>query len=336
MRFHDPQWLLLLLLLLPWLLARRRRDRNAPALPIADGAQLEVLPDTLRARCGRWLPYLRLLLLALAIVALARPQTVERETKRRSEGVDLVVALDLSTSMLAEDLQGGAARKNRLAMAKEVLADFIRGRPGDRIGLVAFAARPYPAVPLTSDHAWLLGAVARLQTGAIEDGTALGDAILAALNRLKAGRAAVPAASQAVILITDGRSNAGATTPQLAAEAARTLGIRIHAIGIGSRGPAVIPVPDPLGGTLVRRIEADLDEGVLDEIATRTGGRYFRADNRDGLAQVFQAIDRLEKRPLEETIYFSYGELFALPLLGALALLVAELALRTTVLRTLP
>ncbi len=336
MRFHDPQWLLLLLVLIPWALFRHRRERGAPALTIADGAQLRALPDTFRARCGRWLPWLRLLLLALAIVALARPQAVARETKVRSEGVDLVVVLDLSTSMLAEDLQGGVPRKNRLTIAKEVLADFIGGRRGDRIGLVAFAARPYPAAPLTLDHAWLQAAVARLQTGAIEDGTAIGDALLAALNRLRGSSSARPAASQAVILVTDGRSNAGATTPQLAAAAARTLGVRIHAIGIGSRGPAVIPVADPLGGTLYRRVQADLDEVALKEIATGTGGAYFRADDKGGLTRVFEAIDRLEKRPIEETVFFTYDELFAPLLLGALALLMAELSLRATLLRTLP
>jgi Ca-activated chloride channel family protein len=336
MSFHDAEWLWLLLALVPWALLRRRRERNGPTLAFADGTQLAVLPDTLRARCARRLPWLRLALLALAVVALARPQAIERETKVRSEGVDLVVALDLSTSMLAEDLQGGEPRKNRLAMAKDVLNDFIGGRRGDRIGLVAFAARPYPAAPLTSDHAWLQAAVARLQTGAIEDGTAIGDAILAALNRLRGNASPSQARSQAVILITDGRSNAGATTPQRAAAAARTLGIRIHAIGIGSRGPAVIPVADPLGGVHYRRVEADLDEGVLGEIAATTGGRYFRADDRGALAQVFAAIDRLEKRPLEETVYFTYDELFAPLLLAVLALLVIELALRATLLRTLP
>lgn len=336
MRFHDPQWLLLLLALIPWALLLHRRERTAPALAIADGAGLAALPETLRARCGRWLPYARLLLLSLTIVALARPQTVERETKVRSEGVDLVIALDFSTSMLAEDLSGGEPRRNRLAIAKEVLGDFIGGRRGDRIGVVAFAARPYPAVPLTTDHVWLRGAVARLQTGAIEDGTAVGDAILAALNRLRGASAQAAAKSQAVILITDGRNNAGDTAPQVAAAAARTLGIRIHAIGIGSRGPAVIPVADPLGGVLYRNVQADLDEAVLGEIAAATGGRYFRADDKAGLAQVFEAIDKLEKRPLEETVYFTYGELFAPLLLGALALLVAELSLRATLLRTLP
>jgi Ca-activated chloride channel homolog len=345
MRFHDTQWLVLLLLLIPWMLGRRARARKMPALAMADGAQLAALPDTLRARCARWLPWLRLLLLVLAILALARPQLMEREIRARSEGVDLVVALDLSTSMLAEDLWGGdpgqhRAGKNRLAIAKEVLAEFLRGRPGDRIGLVAFAARPYPAAPLTLDHVWLQAAVTRLQSGAIEDGTALGDAILAALNRLRSKPAGEwargQAKSQAIILVTDGRSNAGQTEPLLAAAAARTLGIRVHTIGIGSRGDAVIPMQDPLGGILYRRVAADLDEATLRAVAATTGGGYFRADDREGLARVFREIDRLEKRPLERTLYFAYRELFPGFLIAALAVGFLELALQATLFRRLP
>ncbi|MCU0841489.1 MAG: VWA domain-containing protein [Thiobacillaceae bacterium] len=337
MRFHDPELLWLLLLLLPWLWLRHRRARGSPALVVADGAQLAALPDTPRARLRRHLPWLRLLILILGIVALARPQTVEQETKIRGKGVDLVIALDLSTSMLAEDARGaGSGGTNRLAMAKAVLDDFIRGRPGDRIGLVAFAARPYPAAPLTLDHAWLREAVAGLRTGAIEDGTALGDALLAALNRLRGKGGEERSASQAVILVTDGRGNAGATSPQLAAAAARTLGIRVHAIGIGSRGEAVIPVEDPLGGIAYRRVRADLDEAVLREIAATTGGAYFRADDGGGLARVFREIDRLEKRPIEQTVRFAYGELFPRLVLAMLVLLAAELTLRATLLRTLP
>lgn len=340
MRFQDPQLLWLLLLLIPWVLLRRARTRRAPTLHLTDGAHLAALPDTLRARCARGLPYLRVLVLALAILALARPQVVERETKVRSEAVDLVVALDLSTSMLAEERQEGAQRKNRLAMAKTVLADFIRGRSGDRIALVAFAARPYPAAPLTLDHDWLQAVVARLGTGTIEDGTALGDALLAALNRLRAqrGDSGTPtrAGSQAVILVTDGRSNAGAVPPQRAAAAAKALGIRVHTLGIGSRGRAVIPIEDPLGGVIYRPVQADLDEAVLREIAAVTGGAYFRADDPQGLAQVFREIDRLEKRPIERTVHLSHAEYFSPLLLFALTLLALEIALGATLLRTGP
>ena len=332
MRFHDPQLLLLLPLLLVCALQLRRRERGTPALPFSGGAGVHGLPDTPRARLARLLPYLRLPVLVLALLALARPQVIERETKVRSQGMDLVLALDLSTSMLAEDPREPIPRENRLGMAKGVLRDFIRGRGGDSIGLVAFAARPYPAAPLTLDHEWLQGALERLDAGAIEDGTALGDAILAALNRLRDR----PAQSRAVILVTDGRSNAGAVSPALASAAAKALGIRVHAIGIGSRGEAVLPVPSPLGGTSYRRVEADLDEAALRGIAGASGGSYFRADDRDMLAGVFREIDRLEKSTAEQKVYFSYRELYPPLLLAALALLLAEFALRRTVLRRLP
>jgi Ca-activated chloride channel family protein len=335
MRFHDPQWLFLLLLLIPWMFALRAR--RPPALGFADAARLAALPDTLRARLARLLPYLRLLPLALAILALARPQAVERETTVHSQGVDLMVALDLSTSMLAEDARAAPPRKNRLAIAQEVLTEFLRGRTGDRIGLVAFASRPYPASPLTLDHDWLQNTVANLRTGAIEDGTALGDAILAAVNRLRGpagGRNR--SASQAILLITDGRSNAGNTAPEVAAAAAKALGIRIHSIGIGARGPVVVPIESPLGGTLYHRIDADLDEATLREIAATSGGTYFRADDRDMLARVFREIDRLEKRPIEEKVHFNYSERFPPFLLAALLLALAEWSLRVGLLRRLP
>jgi Ca-activated chloride channel homolog len=332
MRFHDPQLLLLLLLLAPLALLLRRRERNSPALAYPLCADAPPLLHTLRSRLALLAPYLRLGVLGLALIALARPQAVVRETKVKSPGADLVVALDLSTSMLAEELATKGRGENRLAMAKAVLRDFIRGRAGDRIGLVAFAARPYAAAPLTLDHAWLQAAIERLDAGAIEDGTALGDALLAALNRLRDK----PAGGRAIILITDGRSNAGAASSGLASAAARALGIRVHAIAIGSRGPAVIPVPSPLGGVVYRQVAADLDEATLRSVAGTTGGSYFRADDRDVLARVFHEIDRLEKSQLEQKLFYSYRELYPPLLLIALALLLAELALRQTLLRRLP
>lgn len=345
MRWADPQWLLLLVLLPPWELWRRRVAQRAPAVLVADAAQVSVLPITARVRAHRWVAWLRLLVAALAIVALARPQLVERETKVHSRGVDLVVAIDLSTSMLAEDLaSGGGARRNRLTVAKEVLAAFLQQRPGDRIGLIAFAARPYSAAPLTLDHSWLQNVVARLEAGAIEDGTAVGDAILAAVNRLRPRSATtVPAPnaspggeSRAIIVLTDGRNNAGGSEPAVAAAAARALGIRVHTIGIGSRGEAVIPVDDPLGGTSYRAVAADLDENSLREIAATTGGSYFRASDGDVLASAFAAIDRLEKRSHEHTVYFSYRELFPVLLLLAFAGGLLDLVLRSTLLQVGP
>jgi Ca-activated chloride channel family protein len=348
MRFQDPLYLFLLLLLLPWAWLRFRQDRQAPALAIADGERIARLHDGFRARCARNLPWLRLLLLILLILAMARPQMVERETRVRGNGVDLMIAVDVSTSMLAQEQGASATGNNRLDMAKQVLDHFLRGREGDRIGLIAFAARPYPAAPLTLDHDWLRETVAQLTTGAIEDGTAVGDAILAAINRLRpdvdASRSATSAdrkvptspRSQAIILMTDGRSNADKVEPVLAAAAAKALGIKVHTIGIGTNRQAVIPMADPLGGILLRKIRADLDESTLREIAASTGGRYFRADDIAILSRVFREIDLLEKRPIESRVFNSYREQFPQLLLAALALGFLELALRTTVLRQWP
>ena len=334
MRFHDPQLLLFLLLLVPLFLLIRRRERNAASWAVSC-AFAHSLPQTLRSRLAALSPYLRLPVIGLAVIALARPQMVERESSRRSLGCDLMVALDLSTSMLAREAADGVmpgAGENRLALAKEVLADFIRGRSGDRIGLVAFAARPYPAAPLTLDHGWLERAVASLETGAVEDGTALGDALLAAVNRLRDK----PAQSRAVIMLTDGRSNAGAVTPEEAAAAAQAVGVRVHTIGIGSRGSAVLPVPSPLGGIMYRRLDADLDEATLRQIAAATGGSYFRADDRRLLFEVFREIDRLEKSPVQEKVFFSYRELYHLFLGASFFLLLAEILLKESVLRRIP
>uniref|UniRef100_C6DZT8 von Willebrand factor type A n=1 Tax=Geobacter sp. (strain M21) TaxID=443144 RepID=C6DZT8_GEOSM len=323
MRFHDPQMLFLLALLVPLFVWIRRGESRRPALPLSAAFAGNPLPDTLRSRLARLLPYLRLAVLALGIAALARPQAVERESRVRSRGMDLVLALDLSTSMLAEE-QGREGRgESRLAAAKRVLAGFIGGRKDDRIGLVAFAGRPYPAAPLTSDHQWLQGVVDRLDTGAVEDGTALGDAILSGVNRLRRR----PAESRALILITDGRNNAGAE-PQLAAQAAKALGIRVHAIGIGSRGSAVIPVPSPLGGTIYRRLDAELDAATLKGVAELTGGRYFEAGDATVLSRVFAEIDRLERTPIEEKVFFSYAELYRPLIAAALLLFLAEMLLR--------
>lgn len=337
MSFHDPLWLAALLALPFWLIHRRRRS-VVPALALA-GMVATPPPATWRTRLVRLQPWLMPLALALLIVALARPQTITRHSEEQRLGVDLVAVLDLSTSMLARDLPDprAAPGPDRLSMAKTVLADFLGGRPGDRIGLVVFAARPYTAAPLTFDHDWLRTTVARLQAGSLEDGTAVGDALLAALNRLGGRRQPGEAghASRAVILITDGRDNAGQTPPAVAAAAARSLGIRVHAIGIGSRGQAVIPMQDPLGRSVLRQIDLDLDEASLRQVADLTGGGYFRADDQAMLARVFREIDRMEKQPRIQKMHSATREAYPPWLLAALGLGLASLVLRATLMRNL-
>lgn len=335
MIFRDPEYLTLLVFLPLWGLWRYRGERNSPALHLGHAGQYDCLPDTFRARCARILPLLQALIVLLAITALARPQVVERETRVEHQAVDLMLLLDLSTSMLVQEI-GTPSHHNRLDVAKEAVARFVERRPNDRFGLVAFAARPYPAVPLTMDHPWFLAAVGRLDTGAIEDGTAIGDALMAGVNHLRDASGKNAAKSAALILITDGRNNAGATPPPVAAAVARQLGVRVHTIGIGSHASGMIPMENPLGGILYRRIDADLDEAGLQVIAASTGGRYFRADDPEFLSIAMTEIDRLEKRPSEARIYFVHRELYSSFLLAALILSLTELVLSASWLRRIP
>lgn len=328
MRFLEPQFLWLLPAAALWFWWRQ--GRPAPALALGQSARHAALPRTWRVGLARLLPWLRLLVVALGLLALARPQWPGGQETLPGRGADLMLALDLSTSMLAVDRPGG---QNRLDMAREVLTAFLRGRPGDRVGLVAFAARPYPAAPLTLDHEWLQTAVSRLKTGDIEDGTALGDALLAALRRLQSKPG--EARRQAVILLTDGRDNASVTAPEQAAAAARALGVKVHVIGIGGRGEALIPMENPLGGILHRRVRADLDEAGLQRLAAGAGGRYFRADDAAMLARVFREIDRLEKAPHGEKTRVLWRDLHPPLLLAACLLLLADLGLRARWLRRL-
>jgi Ca-activated chloride channel family protein len=309
-----------------------RRRHPAAAIPFPGIAFLSPLPKTLRRSFARLLPSLQLAALICMIIALARPQLVSTETTVFSQGVDIVIALDLSSSMLAVDRSSADRSRSRLVIAREVTREFIARRSGDRIGFVAFAARPYPIAPLTLDHDWLAAVLERLEIGSMEDGTALGDGILAAVNRLRSSQAG----SRTVVLLTDGRSNVGKSVPRTAAAAAQALGIRIHAIGIGGKAPALFPVEDPLGGTTWRTVSADLDEAALQEIAAGTGGRYFRADDATTLRSVFQEIDRLEKRPIEEKRTRSVRELFPALALVPLLLLLGTEALRSTWLREVP
>jgi Ca-activated chloride channel family protein len=231
--------------------------------------------------------------------------------------------------MLAVDRTSPPTGRSRIQIAREVTREFISRRSGDRICLIAFAARPYPVGPLTLDHHWLTSTLDQLEIGSIEDGTALGDGMLAAINRLRSS----PAASRAVVLVTDGRNNAGTTTPLVAAQTAHALGIRIHTIGIGGRGEADFPVENPLGGVTYRQVAADLDEVTLTQIARSTGGAFFRAADATTLTAVFTEIDRLERRPIEEKISTSYRELFPLFLLSTLFVLVVDIIFRATWLR---
>ncbi|MFZ4855167.1 MAG: vWA domain-containing protein [Desulfuromonadaceae bacterium] len=331
MTFLDPAALLLLIpaLLLSGCAWRKKSNSQSmfPALSLFTD-----IPPTTRSRCAAMLPAVRILAIILAVIALARPQLQLRETTVTSRGIDLVLVLDVSTSMLAVDRTASANDRSRFQIAKDVTRDFISRRSGDRIGMIVFAARPYPAAPLTLDHQWLDGVLDQLEIGSIEDGTALGDGLLAAVNRLHAS----PAANRAIVIITDGRNNVGAVQPLVAAQAAHALGIRVHTVGIGGEGVAAFPVENPLGGVTYRQVTADLDEATLRGIAGTTGGRYYRAADGASLQGVFAEIALLERRPIEEKVSVSYRELYSPVLLTVLTLLVADTLLRTTWLRRNP
>jgi Ca-activated chloride channel homolog len=336
MTFADPWVLLLLLPVLGLLPVMLRTEKTVPGVRFPDGRLLRDLPESFRARAARILPIARGAALTFLVVALARPQVVEKETQVRSEGIDIMLAVDVSTSMMARDLDAGPGGEDRLQIAKKVLREFIRQRQGDRLGTVVFAARPYLLSPLTLDHDWLLENLARVETGMIEDGTALGDGLLTALTRLTAKGKNSDGRGKIVILLTDGRNNAGAVSPTVAAASARALGIRVYTIGVGSRGRAVYPMTDPFGSIVYRQVEVDIDEPALQEIARTTGAGYFRATDAAGLLRIYQQINALEKRPVESREHVTRRELFLLFLLPALMLLLMEIVLNSTLLRRAP
>ncbi|HWP64391.1 MAG TPA: VWA domain-containing protein, partial [Candidatus Limnocylindria bacterium] len=282
-----------------------------------------------RRRC---LGVLRLLALALMVAALGRPQLGSEETRVHREGVDIILALDISGSMLAEDFTLEGRRASRLAAVKAVVRDFIRARPDDRIGLVLFAGRPYTQSPLTLDHGWLDQNLARAEVGLIEDGTAVGSAIATAVNRLRASTAP----SKFVVLLTDGQNNAGRVSPQTAADAAAALGIKVYTIGAGTRGLAPYPATDIFGNKVYRPMPVDIDEQTLRAIAETTKARYFRATDTDSLREIYAEIDRSEKTPFEAPQYLDWRELYPWLAWPALAALLAELSLGATWLRKLP
>jgi Ca-activated chloride channel family protein len=329
-RLHDP-WVLLLLLLLPWILRRPPRlDASTIRFPLA--AVAAAVGPGRRARWQALLPLVRAAAFVLLVVALARPQIGQGATRFRTEGIDIVLAVDVSGSMLAEDFTVDGRRANRLDAVKSVVGKFLQRRPSDRVGLVLFAARPYTQCPMTLDHGWLQQTLQRAEVGMIEDGTAVGSALATAVSRLEASEAR----SKIVILLTDGQSNAGKVTPLTAAEAAKTLGYRVYTIGAGTRGLAPYPVTDMFGNRVYRPVPVDIDEETLRRIAETTGGRYFRATDTPSLEQIYAEIDELERSPHEGLQFIDYKELYVWLALPALLLLAAEALLAETWLRVLP
>lgn len=330
MIFKDPG-ILLLLLGLPLLLIFWRKGKTTP-FHFPTQELVKGLTPTLRLRFFRNLIFLRFLAIILFAIALARPQVPIAKQRVFKEGIDMVLVLDTSTSMEALDFKIANSRYNRLYVVKKVVEEFIAARKNDRMGMIAFAARPYIVCPLTLDHNWLLTNLERVKIGMVEDGTAIGSSILAALNRLKSSNAK----TKAIILLTDGRNNTGKVSPLTAAEAARALKVKIYTIGAGGIGSAPYPVQDLFGRTVYQYVEIDLDETSLQKIAEITNGRYFRATDTASLKKVYAEIDRLEKTPLKQPLYTQYKELFGIFLAWGIAVLSLERILANTVLLKIP
>ncbi|MFV0472157.1 MAG: vWA domain-containing protein [Paludibacteraceae bacterium] len=327
MTFHNPEYLFLLLVLIPiggWYWWKMRN--SDASIQISSIDRLKTLPKTKRLKF-KHLPFvLRMLAIITLIFAIARPQASSSWRSETTEGIDIMMALDISGTMQAEDL-----RPNRLEAAKSVASEFIISRPNDNIGLVAFAAESFTMCPLTINHNVLLNLFASVKYGMLPDGTAIGLGLANAVNRVKEGKAK----SKVVILLTDGSNNQGDIAPATAAEIGKTFGIRVYAIGIGSYGMVNIPVPTPFG-IRYQQMKSEFDEGTLKEIANKTGGKYFRATNNAKLREIYQEIDKLEKTKIDVKEFSNKTELFHIFAMLAFLFLFTEILLKNSWFRSAP
>ena len=328
--FADPKFLLLLLLLplLGWRYWQRHKTLGG-SIRYSNLELLKNLPKPSSYFSRHLLWALRMLALALIIIALARPQSGHTEEEVTTEGIDIVLSLDISGSMLAEDFKP----HNRVEAAKLVAEQFITGRRSDRIGMVVFSARSFTQCPLTLDYGVLINFLKKVQTGMIkEDGTAIGLGIATAVDRLRNSKAK----SKVIILLTDGSNNAGEIDPLTAARVAQAFNVRIYTVGVGTRGEAMYPVQDPFFGKRYVRMPVDIDEETLTQIADLTDGQYFRATDRQSLEKIFAEIDKLEKTKIEVKQFTRYRELFVGWLVAALGLIFVETVLANTKFRKIP
>ena len=326
MNFQNPE-ILWLLIAVPLLAAyyifvgRRRATLTVSTL----GTQRA--PRSLRYWLRPLPVVLRMVAIVLFIIALARPVEEHSESETTIEGIDIVLAIDISGSMLAQDF-----KPDRLEASKAIASEFVADREGDRISVVAFAGEAFTQCPLTSDRGAVQTSLSRLRSGIIDDGTAIGNGLATAINRLRESSAK----SKVVVLVTDGVNNRGQMSPRMSADIARDLGIKVYTIGVGRRGQAPMPVMDPFGNVMMAMVDVEIDEAVLRETAKITGGKYFRAENVDALTKIYEEIDQMEKSKVQVTDYISYEELFLGWMLWGLLLLVVELLLSYVVLNRLP
>ncbi|MGB8356309.1 MAG: VWA domain-containing protein [Chthoniobacteraceae bacterium] len=329
--FVNP-WLLLLLLLIPVIAFLRGNRGGAPAVIFSSINPLKTLGKSAESKAGDFLTGLVFVALALFVVALARPQLGKTISHVNASGIDIMICIDVSGSMLTEDYNIGGQRASRVDTIREVTRKFIEGRPNDRIGIIAFGGRPYLVSPMTLDHDWLFQNLERVKIGLVEDSTAIGSAIAAASNRLKDKESK----SKVIILLTDGDNNAGKISPETAAEAAKTLGIKFYAIGAGTNGTAPFPFTDSFGRKVYQMIPVSFNEDGLKKVAQIAGGKYYRAADTESLENIYGEIDKLEKSTIELTKYTNYRDLFPWFLAGGLVLLCAHTVLSQTVWRKLP
>ncbi|HEY8901999.1 MAG TPA: VWA domain-containing protein [Chthoniobacterales bacterium] len=325
-------WALALLLLIPLLAWLKGRFGGTPGVIFSSTETLRSIGVRRRSRAGDLLTALALAAFAAFVIAFARPQLGKTITRTQASGIDIMLALDVSGSMMAEDFSIGGQRANRLDAVKQVAQKFIEQRPNDRIGIVAFAGRPYLVSPLTLDHDWLIQNLDRVKLGMVEDGTAIGSALASAESRLKDKKAK----TKIIVLLTDGDNTAGKVPPLTAAEAAKALGIRVYTIGAGTRGMAPFPVQDPFGRTFYQNMPVKIDEETLKKIAEISRGEYFRATDTQSLQEIFGEIDKLEKTRIEVEKIAQYRDLFPWFLAAGISFLVLEIAASQTIWRRLP
>jgi Ca-activated chloride channel homolog len=330
-RFLQPEWFWLLALLPIVMLWRGRRGPIA-AIEYSDVSLAREVARGSRSRVGLLVWLLPILAGALMIVGLARPQRAHSRTEISANGIDIVLGLDVSGSMQALDFQINHQRVNRIEVVKSVVSKFIDERPDDRIGLIAFAGAPYLVSPITLDHDWLQQNLERVAVGGVEDGTAIGSAIAAGVNRLRL----TPAKSKVIILLTDGINNSGKISPLAAAEAAKAMGVKIYTVGVGVRGDAPIPVRDQAGNARLVMAKVDVDEKTLQAVAEETGGKFYRATDTDSLQKIYEQINRFEKTAQTVQKFEHTEEMYPWALIPSLAILGLGLILQQTRLRRLP
>ena len=329
-RFANPEYLALLILIpIIGYYLWRRRGRMSGQLKYSTLKHIRKTPTSIRGRMKQFMFILRLGIIALVILGLARPQSGSKQEQIITEGIDIILVVDVSSSMLAEDFKP----KNRLEAVKNVAEDFIKGRKNDPIGMVVFAGEAFTQSPLTLDYGVLTQILSTLEVAPQEwDGTAIGNGLATAVSRIKDSKAK----SKVIILLTDGVNNAGEIDPITAAQVAHTFDIRVYTIGAGTRGTALYPVQHPIFGTQYRRMRVEIDEDLLKRIADVTGGKYFRATDTEKLREIYREIGELEKTKIEVKEFTKYSELFVDYVGLAITLLLVEIILSNTYLRKLP